>query len=84
LRWAYSASTDAAGRGDHQYQLVFAVPNHYAGDASGATAARGAAMVQYAASRLVIALRAIKADQVSPRLQKEFFDRAAHPLDTPQ
>jgi creatinine amidohydrolase len=59
-------------------------PNHYAGDASGATAARGAAMVQYAASRLVTALRAIKADQESPRLQKEFFDRAARPLETPQ
>jgi creatinine amidohydrolase len=59
-------------------------PNHYAGDASGATAARGAAMTQYAASRLAVALRAIKADQVAPRLQKEFFERAAHPLETPQ
>jgi creatinine amidohydrolase len=59
-------------------------PNHYAGDASGATATRGAAMVQYAAARLATALRAIKADQVSPRLQQEFFERAARPLNTPQ
>jgi creatinine amidohydrolase len=59
-------------------------PNHYAGDASGATAARGAAMTQYAASRLAVGLRAIKADQVAPRLQKEFFERAARPLETPQ
>jgi hypothetical protein len=41
-------------------------------------------MTQYAASRLAVALRAIKADQVAPRLQKEFFERAAHPLETPQ
>ena len=59
-------------------------PNHYAGDASGATAARGAAMAQYAASRFVVALRAIKADRVSQQLQKEFFERAARPLSTPQ
>ena len=59
-------------------------PNHYAGDASGATAARGVASIEYAAARLAEALRAIKADQVSPRLQKEFFDASQRPLDTKQ
>jgi creatinine amidohydrolase len=59
-------------------------PNHYAGDASGATAARGAALVEYNSTRLAAALRAIKTDQVSPRLQREFFEKTTHPLDTKQ
>lgn len=59
-------------------------PNHYAGDAAGATAERGAAMVEYNSSRLAAAVRAIKADQMSPRLQKEFFEKTKHPLDTKQ
>lgn len=59
-------------------------PNHYAGDASGATAARGAALVEYNSTRLAAALRAIKADQVSSRLQREFFEKTRHPLETKQ
>jgi creatinine amidohydrolase len=59
-------------------------PNHYAGDASGATAARGAALLEYNSARLAAALKAIKADQVSPRLQREFFEKTRHPLDTKQ
>jgi len=59
-------------------------PNHYAGVASGATAARGAALVETAADRMAAAIRAVKADQVSPRLQKEFFDKTTHPTDTAQ
>jgi creatinine amidohydrolase len=59
-------------------------PNHYMGDASGATAARGIALVQFSADRLATALRAIKADQVSPRLQREFFEQTSHPIDTKQ
>jgi len=59
-------------------------PNHYAGDAAGATAARGTALVAYNGARLAAALRAIKADQVGPRLQREFFEKSKHPLDTAQ
>jgi creatinine amidohydrolase len=59
-------------------------PNHYMGNAAGATAARGAALVEAAANQLVAAIRAIKTDQAGPRLQKEFFDRMTHPIDTPQ
>lgn len=59
-------------------------PNHYNGDASGATAARGTASMEYAAAQLAQALRAIKADEVAPRLQKEFFDLSRKPLDTKQ
>jgi hypothetical protein len=33
---------------------------------------------------MAAAIRAIKADQVSPRLQKEFFDKISHPTDTAQ
>jgi creatinine amidohydrolase len=33
---------------------------------------------------LVEAIRAVKADQESLRLQKEFYEKAQHPLDTKQ
>ncbi len=59
-------------------------PNHYAGDASGATAARGEALMKLRIAAIANAIRAIKADRVSPRLQQEFFERAGHPVDTPQ
>jgi len=59
-------------------------PNHYQGDASGATAERGAALQQMRADAIASAIRAIKADQVGPRLQKEFFDESTHPVDTRQ
>jgi len=54
-------------------------PNHYEGDAAGATAARGEATLRAAARRLAEAIRAIKRDEVGPRLQREFFERAVKP-----
>ena len=59
-------------------------PNHYQGDAAGATAARGQALQQIRADAIASAIRAIKADQVGPRLQKEFFEESTHPVDTKQ
>jgi creatinine amidohydrolase len=59
-------------------------PNHYQGDASGATAERGAALQQIRADAIASAIRAIKADQIGPRLQKEFFEESTHPVDTKQ
>ena len=59
-------------------------PNHYQGDAGGATAARGAAATKTRADNIANAIRAIKADQVGPRLQKEFFEASQHPNDTKQ
>jgi creatinine amidohydrolase len=59
-------------------------PNHYQGDAAGATEARGKAATEAAAARIAAAIRAIKADNAGPRLQKEFFDAAQHPVDTKQ
>ena len=55
-------------------------PNHYAGDASGATAARGQAIMQTEARHLAQTIRAIKADTVGPRLQREFFERVVKPV----
>ncbi len=57
-------------------------PNHYSGDSTGATAARGEAANQVTADRIANVLRAIKSDQMTPRLQREFFEAAGHPLDT--
>ncbi len=59
-------------------------PNHYQGDASGATAARGEVDMRVLSERIANAIRAVKSDQVSLRLQKEFMDAAQHPLDTRQ
>lgn len=54
-------------------------PNHYGGDASGATAARGQALTSAAAEQVARAIAAIKADETAPRLQKEFFERSVRP-----
>ena len=54
-------------------------PNHYQGDSTNATAARGQATTDAIATRIANALRAIKRDEVGPKLQKEFFERAARP-----
>jgi len=54
-------------------------PNHYQGDSTNATAARGQATTDAIATRIANAFRAIKRDEVGPRLQKEFFERAAKP-----
>jgi creatinine amidohydrolase len=59
-------------------------PNHYQGDAAGATAARGAALQQMRSDAIASAIRAIKSDQIGPRLQKEFFEESTHPIDTKQ
>jgi creatinine amidohydrolase len=54
-------------------------PNHYGGDASEATAARGQALTKAAAEQVARAIAAIKADETAPRLQKEFFERSVRP-----
>ena len=59
-------------------------PNHYQGDAAGATEARGKAATEAAAARIAAAIRAIKSDEIGPRLQQEFFAAAQHPVDTKQ
>ena len=59
-------------------------PDHYAGDGAPATTELGQFDMDAWADSIAAAIRAVKSDQVSLRLQNEFFDRAKHPLDTKQ
>lgn len=54
-------------------------PTSYLGDASGASAGRGKALLDYAADRLVAVIRAIKTDQTIPEAEKAFAQQRAHP-----
>jgi creatinine amidohydrolase len=59
-------------------------PEHYAGDGSFANKELGEFDMKAWADALANDIRAIKSDQVSPRLQREFFEKSTHPLDTHQ
>jgi len=57
-------------------------PNHYSGDGSAATRERGEFEMKNWQDAIVTAIRAVKADQESLKLQNEFFEKAKHPLET--
>ena len=59
-------------------------PNHYSGDGSSATKEQGAEDMQSWVNTVVRAIKAIKADDESLKLQKEFYEKSEHPLDTAQ
>jgi creatinine amidohydrolase len=59
-------------------------PNHYAGEGAAAPRELGDFHAKKDIEQMVSVIRAVKADQESLRLQKEFYDRSTHPLDTPQ
>lgn len=59
-------------------------PDHYAGDGSVANKELGEYQVKWWVDAVSKVLVAIKADNDSLRLQKEFYQKAEHPLDTPQ
>lgn len=59
-------------------------PDHYSGDGSAASKELGEFDMNAWADGIANAIRAVKSDQVSPRLQNEFFDLATHPDDTKQ
>jgi len=59
-------------------------PDHYAGDAAPSSRELGEFDMNAWASQIANAIRAIKADDVSPRLQREFFEKTTHPVDTKQ
>ena len=59
-------------------------PDHYAGDGSVATAELGEFDMKAWAKNIANAIRAVKSDQVAPRLQTEFFQNAGHPMNTKQ
>ncbi len=50
-------------------------PEHYAGDARTASIEKGLKLRQIKVDALVEYIRAVKADQVSPALEQEFFER---------
>ncbi len=57
-------------------------PNHYSGDGSTATKELGEFDMKEWTGELVTALRAVKADNESLKLQNEFYEKARHPLET--
>src|SRR5919198_3441989 len=59
-------------------------PNHYAGEGAVASRELGEFGAKTWINGIVQAIRAVKADQESLRLQNEFYERSKHPLDTPQ
>lgn len=59
-------------------------PNHYAGEGAVASRELGDFEAKTWISTIVQAIKAVKADSESLRLQTEFFERSKHPLDTPQ
>jgi len=59
-------------------------PEHYSGDGSVATKELGEWNVQGWVSTIVEAIRAVKADDASLRIQNEFYEKSKHPLDTKQ
>jgi creatinine amidohydrolase len=59
-------------------------PNHYSGDGSAASKELGEFKMKAWIDAIVTSIRAVKADQKSLPLQNEFFERATHPMDTPQ
>jgi creatinine amidohydrolase len=59
-------------------------PNHYSGVGSAATKELGEFDQKAWSSQIAEALKAIKADDESLKLQTEFFEKSQHPLDTKQ
>jgi len=59
-------------------------PNHYAGEGAVASRELGEFGARTWINGIVQAIRAVKADRESLRLQNEFYERSKHPLDTPQ
>jgi creatinine amidohydrolase len=59
-------------------------PNHYAGDGADATKELGEFDQKEWSRQIAEAIKAIKADDESLKLQKQFFEDALHPIDTKQ
>lgn len=59
-------------------------PNHYSGVGSAASKELGEFDQKTWSSQIAEALKAIKADDASLKLQNEYFEKTQHPLDTPQ
>jgi creatinine amidohydrolase len=57
-------------------------PNHYSGEGGHATRELGEYEIRAWVDGIVTAIRAVKADQESLKLQNEFYEKSRHPLDT--
>ena len=57
-------------------------PNHYSGDGSVARKELGEWNMKGWIDSIVEAIRAVKADDSSLKLQNEFYEKSKHPLDT--
>jgi creatinine amidohydrolase len=59
-------------------------PDHYAGDGAAATHELGEFQMNWWIDSIAKTVAAIKADDVSLKLQNEFYEKSTHPLDTKQ
>ena len=59
-------------------------PNHYSGDGSHGRKDFGEFDMKTWSREIAEAVKAVKADEDSPRLQKQFYEDAKHPLETKQ
>ena len=59
-------------------------PNHYSGEGAAGNKELGAFDQKEWSRQIAEAIKAIKADQVSLKLQNQFFEDSQHPLDTKQ
>jgi creatinine amidohydrolase len=57
-------------------------PNHYSGDGSAATVELGKFQMDWWVDSIVKTIKSVKADDVSLKLQNEFYEKSKHPLDT--
>jgi len=57
-------------------------PNHYSGDGSAATKELGEFEMKTWTDAIVDAIKAVKADQDTLKIQNEFYQKISHPLDT--
>jgi len=57
-------------------------PNHYSGEGAAATKELGEYQMNWWIDSVVKAIRAVKGDDVSLKLQNEFYEKSTHPLDT--
>ncbi len=67
--------------GDMAYNAMFwyaDFPDHYAGDATAATAEKGRFLLERHAARVAEIVRAVKADTAAPALQEEYNARCQH------
>ena len=85
-------ATNESGADQHRQNLPEGVytgiwwyarfPNHYSGDGSAATRELGKYQMDWWIDTLAKTIRAVKSDDVSLKLQNEFYEKSKHPLET--